>query len=1120
MLAKITITLVMGAALLLAQQETGGLTGQVTDQSGAVIANARVTVTNQGTGVAFAATTSADGFYSAPQLAPGFYSVSAESPGLSKAIRKDIEVRVADRLRVDLPMQVGDVTQQVVIQAAAPLLQTEDATAGQVIDEHRINDLPLNGRNWLQLATLAPGTVTYPGAVDGQSPQDVILNIGGNRTNQTDYLIDGADNNMFLNSGTAVAYPPVDSLQEFKVETNDYTVDTGRMGGAVVNTTIKSGTNEFHGSAYDFLRNRDLSARNYFSSPTAPKPEFTRNQYGASLGGPVRKSKLFFFLNYEANRQRQDATTSTTVFTPAQRAGDFSSQLGKQIGVDALGRPVFSGEIFDPTTLMYSAAGTPVRSGFPGNKIPASMINPVSLKLMSLLPEPNTSGSPNYVVNLSAPLNIQTYVGRLDWVHSEKDSVYGHMIYSDVNQVTQPLLGNPLDGGSALPNLETDQRGALAAWTHIFNPSFLNEFSVQFLRDTWKPLTDNPTQNLNSYFGIGFPDPGAPAGGLALLTVSGYTSIGSNASTDVQPIDKYALADSFTVVRGSHTLKFGIRGEQKRYYNQINCTYCRGTMSFSGAYTNQQGFGATGSSVADFLLGIGASAQYRTLASYAMQSNDVEAFVQDRWRVTSKLTVTLGLQYIYDPLPHETSGSESNVLFSLANPGSAQVVVPDNMSAAQFNLMKNVLLPFLPVNRATGLGSDLVRNPHLDFAPRLALAWQFTPSTVLRAGYGVFYGANDVTNASIGGNPPSRITLTPSGNNVTPSLFINQPIVPANPFSSALVNDPSFTVLDPNMRPSFNQMYNINLQHQLGGHWVVEVGYMGNRDSGILINVPINTALPALPNNTSSTQSRRIVSTALGAMTYLTPQGYSNYNALTVNVEKRFSAGFTLLANYTWSRALGVAPAFTEGINTPTIQNPLNLSSFYGPLEFDIKNRFVISSLYELPFGKGKRFLGNASRPLDLLVGGWQLNGIGTLQGGLPITPVLSLSLGKTDINSRPDLVGNTAPSNRGPSNWLNPAAFSIPNSAAVAAGDFYGNEGTGVVRAPGLANLDLSLFKDFTLRERIRLQFRAECFNCTNTPFFGESGSIGVTVGSPSFGKASIAADPRIVQLALKLLF
>jgi hypothetical protein len=486
--------------------------------------------------------------------------------------------------------------------------------------------------------------------------------------------------------------------------------------------------------------------------------------------------------------------------------------------------------------------------------------------------------------------------------------------------------------------------------------------------------------------------------------------------------------------------------------------------------------------------------------------------------VSPNLTVTLGLQYGYNPASYEIYGNTSNVLFDLATRQS-EIVVPPTQSEATFNAMKNVLFPFMTVRRAPELSASGVYNSYLNFGPRLGIAWQLDRKTVVRTGYGIFYGFPDVVNAVPSLNPPTRVWLNLTANNVNPTLILDRPLVPADPLSRTLVA-PVMTARDTNARPDLTQMYNLSVQRELASHLLLEVGFMGNRSSRILINAPINDAAPALPNDTSSPQSRRRVTSLLGAFNYMSPQGFSNYNAMTVSLEKRFSQGLSVLASFTWSRALGVAPAITEGINGVAIQNALNLAREYGPLEFDIMRRFVASYLYELPFGRGKHFLNNTSRALDLFVGGWQFNGITTFQGGFPLTPVLSYSLGKTDTVSRPNVIGDPTNTPRQPHNWITPAAFAIPTNAEIAAGNFYGNEGVGVVRSPGLVNFDFSLFKSFDLREDMKLQFRGEVFNATNTPYFGSPGALGLTLGTPTFGRVTAAGDPRVVQLGLKFLF
>jgi hypothetical protein len=946
------------------------------------------------------------------------------------------------------------------------------------------------------------------------------MNIGGLRGNQTTYLLDGMDNTYFIGSAGAVIGPPVDALQEFKVQTNNYTADTNGSSGAVLNATIKSGSNAFHGGAYEFFRNRALNARNFFADPAGPKPQFTRNQFGANLGGPFWRDKLFFFIDYDGTRQRQAQTASTTVFTAEQKAGDFSGALGSQTGIDALGRPVYKGQIFDPLSLRRLADGTPVRDPFPGNTIPVSRLNPVAKRLIDLVPSPMTAGAPNFFRSFSNPLNLDTFVGRIDWTHSTKNFVFSHLAHNDQGSFSDPLLGFPLDGGTAW-TFNLRQLQSSTGWTHVFSPVNLNEFRVGYLRNASLFEGAQSNQDLNSQYGIPFPFPGPNVGGMTSLVISGYTSLGTAQHAPFfQYINKYEVSDSFTSIRGAHSLQFGVYLALKLFHNQLNSNWGRGELDFNGVFTNQLGFSDSGNPIADFLLGTANFARLGSVTSEKDIGHAIEWFAQDKWRATNKLTVTAGLRYQFNPPTWEARDRISSVLFDRGY-RNARVVVPIGQDENTFRFMRDTLFPFIPVQRATGLDRGLVHNSYKNFAPRLGIAYQIGPKTVLRTGYGIFFGFPEQMSGSVlSVNPPSKLIISNTSNGVDPTMFIDQSVFGPNPFNRALTNPDFFSVRDPHMPPELTQMYNLSVQHEFLPNWLLEVGYLGNRGSRILINTPINDAIPALPNDTSSVQSRRRVSSVLGNLPYLAPQGFSNYNALTLNVEKRFSAGFSLLANYTWSRALGVAPAITAGINDTSVQNPIDLKREYGPLEFDVKSHASIAYIYELPFGRGKHFLSAAPRPVDLALGGWQINGITTFQGGFPITPELGFSLGKTTTNSRPNLIGDPTNTARQPYDWISPTAFVVPSTAEIAAGNFFGNAGRGSLREPGLVNFDLSVFKMFNIRESMRLQFRSEFFNFTNTPFFGLPGAVSTNFDSPTFGKVTSAGTPRVVQLAMKLIF
>lgn len=1096
---------VMFASLLSGQQSTGSMIGTITDPSGGAVPGAEVTVKNQATAATFIAQTDSAGVWRAPELSPGVYDVSVTAKGFSTLLREAITVRVADRLRVDFALQVGAVTETIAVQAAAPLLQVEDATLGQVIDNKTITELPLNGRNWQQLAILAPATVAAAG---GTAP----TNIGGLRSNQTQYFLDGADDTNLINGGTGFN-PPIDALEEFKVQTNDFSADSAGFSGGVLNAAIKSGANAFHGNAYEFVRNNVFNARNFFASPTQARPQFNRNQLGASLGGPFLKNKLFFFLNYDGTRQRQATTTSTTVFTAAQKAGDFSSAVGAVTGTDATGAAVASGMIYDPFSLRTLANGTAVRTPFPGNIIPSTKINPVSAKLIALAPPPELPGSPNFIRSVSNPLDNDSFVGRVDWTLSSKDTLFTHIAYLSQWTTTVCLFALPACGGAGNGGINNaENRQDTAGWTHVFSPSTLNQFQLGYVRSgQYRDLLDSST-DYNTQYGIPFPYQGPHMGSLAYLGISGYTGLGGAGTGGpyFQFVNKFEVSDNFTFTRGAHSLKFGFDGRLKLFHNQWSSNYGHGQEDFTGVFTRQPGFSNTGNAIADFLMGTANDAYFGNIVHEKDIWHDIEGYAQDKWVATRKLTVSMGVRYTFNPPSYEARDQVASVQ---VGPGyhNAVIIVPKGMDDATFNLMANTLFSFMPVKRAPDLTRGLTYSIHGSFAPRLGLAYQLNPKLVVRSGFGIFYGFPENVGGNIlGVNPPSRLVLSTVTNGINPTILINQAAFGSSPFTQTLTTPDFLSVRDPYSPPEMTNMYNLTIQYEFRPNWLMEVGYLGNHGEHIYLNTSVNDAAPALPTDNSSVQSRRLASALLGSVPWYAPQGNSTYNAMTINVEHRFANGYSLLANYTQSRAIGNTDAGAK--------SPYDLRDSHGSLNFDVRRHFTSAIVYELPFGNGKKLFPGVSHATNQIIGGWQLDGIITLQGGLRGTPSLTYSLGKTTTNSRPDIIGDpTQGVARQPYAWINPAAFSIPTNAQIAAGDFFGNSGAGIIAYPGMVNFDFSVLKNFVVKERIRAQFRTEFFNFTNTPYFG---APGLSVGTPTFGKITSAADPRIVQLGLKVTF
>ena len=763
-------------------------------------------------------------------------------------------------------------------------------------------------------------------------------------------------------------------------------------------------------------------------------------------------------------------------------------------------------------------SGQIVRDAYDGNVIPASRINPTSSAIIGLSPQPQRPGAPNYTVVRSSPLDIDTSLARIDYLLSSNDNLFGHIILSDGGTDLGPVLGPTLDGGGSFQG--THQNKYALGWTHTFSPTDLNDFRIGYVRNLRDTRHLPQSEDLNAKFGIPTPALDGDLFGLSTMNLSGFASMGAFVGFWLQPIDKYSLADSYTMIRGSHNLKFGFDGLLKTFRNIRSCIFCRGVLNFSGVFTRQPGFSGTGSSAADFMTGTVNSALLANVYREKDGGYDLDWFVQDRWSATSRLTITAGLRYQLHQPHWEARDNLVNMLFEpgFTNP---EMIVNEGMAAEPFELLRTQI-PGVPLRRTSEYGRSLVKLSKGNFAPRLGIAYRVASKTTMRLGYGIFYGFPDATSSGVLSiSAPNLVIISQGSNQVDPTLLIDQPPFGDDPFNRKLTNPSFLATMDPNMRPEFIQNYNLIIQHEFAPGWLAELGYMGSRTTRLLTRANVNDATPALPTDTSSPQSRRRASTELGNITYFAGQGHANYNAFFANVEKQFFEGFSMLANYTWSRALGVEGSFYLAVNQSSFVNPFDLARDYGPLGFDVKHRANISYVYELPFGKGKRFLGKrAGSVVNHLVGGWQLAGITTLQGGLPLTPVLGSSLGKTFSNSRPNSVGDPAASSRQPHDWLNRDAFAVPTDQEIAAGNFFGNGGTGTARAPGLVNIDFAVMKNVTISERVRAQIRAESYNFTNTPSFGRPGSVSTNFNAGSFGKVTSAGDPRVIQVGMKLIF
>jgi len=1077
-LKQTLLALLLCSAPAAAQVDTGAVTGTVKDPSGAVIANAAVKVESSGTGSVVSLLTNTSGIYAQPGLKAGVYSISASAAGFKTVSKTGVEVRIQDRIAVDFELPVGTATSTVTVESSVPALDAETSSLGSVVEEKTIKNLPLNGRNYIQLATLAPGT-----SPSQQSNERNTFVANGARSIQNSYLLDGVDNKNkivgFDNSSAQSIEPVLDSVQEFKVQTSTFSAEFGQSAGAVVNVTTKSGTNDLHGSAFEFLRNSYLDASPYFQPAQTAKPQFIQNQFGATLGGRIIKDRTFFFFGWQSSREVNAAPQLGSVPTDAQKSGLFTTQ------------------IYDPATTALSANGQAyVRSAFAGNRIPTSRFDPVALKLLALYPEPNLSGKNNFFSNQRERVDNDQFVGRLDHRFSEKDSLFGRYSSSGNTNILPATLPPP----ASQPSIVTPEAHSFAASeTHIFTPALLNEARIGY-QETRETQKIDGQRLFDQYGIIGAPDISTVLG-LPTFAVSGLTTIGTTGPGTLLtpatgsgnlPIDKQGrtiqVNDNLSWVHGRHTLKFGFDFQQVTLYADSTLN-ARPVYNFSGVYTQDpQQRSTTGAAFADFLLGQTSAATVSTRSLSESRQHIYQGYVQDDWKVSSKLTLNFGLRYEL-PLPfYETANHYSNLILE---PGPLYGTILDASAAG-----------------VAGYRSSFVDPNRHNFAPRLGFAYQLTRKTVIRAAGGIFYGRDE--NVPVArrptNNPPYFIQTTYTSDQIDPNIVLSQGF-PSNALDPATVKNPSVNSYLRHSPTPYVQQWNLNLQQDLGKGFVAQLTYVGSSSHDLYYPAQIDQPSPG----PGPIQARRPLANYSAVYAYA-PFVSSSYESLQAQLERRFSHGLSLLAAYTYAHSIDNGSSQVDlGVAAP--QNALNFKTERGNSNFDIRHRLVVSSVYELPFGKGKPFL-NSSRIAGLLIGGWQLTGIFSAQTGLPFTPVLSFDPTNTGTTARPNRIASGAlPSGQqGPQSWFDSSAF--PSPAAYT----FGNSGRNILNGPGFHNIDLGLSRFITLTERWNLEFRAEAFNLFNTPEFSLPNA---TLGVATTGTISTVINPqREIQLALRLAF
>jgi hypothetical protein len=1078
-----------------AQTTSGSIVGTVTDPSGGVIAGASVTITNTDTGIAVKTTTDNAGNYVVTPLQVGRYSVAVEAAGFKKSVRSDITVNVQDRIRADAALEVGAVTDTVQVEAAAPLLQTDTSYLGQVVDSQRIVDLPLNGRFFTRLAVLTAGTLpTAPGARDERTGG---FSSNGVRPYQNNYMLDGVDNNSLsedlTNEASFVYGPSPDAISEFKVQTNSMSAEFGRSGGAVMNVTIKSGTNQLHGSVFEFLRNSALDAKNFFD-PAGPIPEFRQNQFGAAAGGPIIKNRTFIFGDYQGTRIRTGLTSQATLAPVPWRTGDFSGFH----------------PILDPNTTVIQGDQI-IRQPFPNNQIPADRWDPAAVKLIALMPNPNTAGdvssrgvANNYLINPVEPNDTDQGDIRIDHKISDKDSIFGRFSMSDQVLTPPARIPPPLSGAQfSSGDWTNNTRQVVLSETHIFSPRIVNEFRAGYTRLRTERLQFDSNTNLSEQVGI----PGVPFapgnGGLPRFGVSGLTNFGSATYQPTREFENvFDFIETLSVIKGRHTLKFGAEYKPRVDFSILQPPVPRGRFNFSGDYTRDPANRSdTGLGFADFLLGKVSSSLVGSFINDTFQQPGYNFYAQDDFKLSRKLTLNLGLRYEFVSMPRERRDAQAN--FNIATgtfdiPSGRNDPLPSNF------------FPEIPINRHAP--RQLVPQDRNNFSPRVGFAYQLTPKTVIRSGYGIFYSSYESGPLSIpnpGNNPPfyAESDFNPVSF-ATPNPIVNKLSggFPANVFATPAAV-PLFS-LDPNFRDPYVQHWNFGVQRELGWGTVFDISYAGSAGKKLFEFRNVNQPTPT-PDSTADYDSRRPRPFLGNDLTYWCSCDSSSYHALQTKIEKRYSNGLSFLGAYTWGKSIDEQSQASLGFdNSVGTRNEYNYRAEKSRSDYDIAHRFVVSYSYDLPFGR------SAKGAAKLLMEGWQLVGIHSFNTGTPYTVHASSDFSNAGGDTRPDRIAGVSIIPAGGQNrqlWFNPAAFQNPLPG------FWGNAGRNILSGPGMVSIDFSLFKTFVITERWKVQFRSEFFNLPNHPNFR---GLDTTYDDTAAGQLTSAQPGRQVQFALKLLF
>ena len=1080
------------------QQVTAAITGKVTDPSGAAIPNAKVTAVDTERGTVWATVSDSDGVYNLPRVPVGNYNVKVETTGFQSAQQSNLTLVLNQLARIDFSLQVGSISQSVEVNAAPPLLQTESTSLSTVLDARTNESLPLATRNYVQLTLLSAGAV-HPSPGDFTNGQTTGGSgrpyINGNREQANNFILDGIDNNQA--SDNLVGYAPsVDAIQEFNLITQNAPAEFGNFMGGIVSTTIKSGTNQYHGDLFEFIRNDKLNANDWAANWNGnARPLLRWNEFGGTVGGPIIHDKLFFFADYQGQRFDTPASTSSiSVLTTAERLGNFSQLL-------TLANPI---QLYNPYSVVNGK-----RTPFAGNIIPANLLNPVSMKIVNstYYPQPINGSLTNNQVNTSHTyLNGDQGDAKIDWTKSEKDHIFGRYSQSTIENPTtntEALLYNSFN------NYPT--HNGVLDWTRTISPAIVNEARVGV---NYVFINNGAASNSLTNFAQTVGLPGIESSFLPSMSLSGNNFAGNIGTGDVYQLfadTTIQYEDTMVITAGAHTMHLGFQGWRQRidtFYSGNNGR--AGTFSFNGQFTAGPANTATanansGSGAADFLLGlpydVGGGVNGGT---WGQRANILSAYFQDDWRIKNNLTLDLGLRYELHTPWVEVANRQANFgLFS----GVEEIAGQNGNSRALYNTYNGIT----------------------NFQPRIGVA--YTPGggkTVIRAAYTLSsYLEGTGTNLRLPINPPFGGEHDAHYSSDTfPGSTLDQGFLPFdsnNPLVGATLR-----VWDPNVRPAVSNQWNLSLQHQFGNNTTLQTSYVGQKTTHLMVPMPYFQE-QLQPNGTVTPSpylaGNQTLVNEIGQISGTASNGNQAYDALQVTLQKRLSNGLEGQVAYTYSKCMTDSSGYYgnwDGQTTPTSpywQNLYDKKAEWGPCYYDSKHVVTGYITYNLPFGHDRMFGKNVNKVVNAVAGDWQVNAIATFRGGFPLTISASDASGTNSRGARANCIApvnytdyTNAPLSEGVSGgyqWFSQSSF-----AQAASG--FGTCGVGTVRGPGLHEADLSVMKFFAITERQRLEVRGEFINFTNTPILNSpNASYGATLGAITSSQGA-----RNIQFALKYHF